>query len=130
MNINQTEKITVNANVADLGKIDLLINEGYYANRTEFIKTAIKLQLDRHDEDVKQLLQAGNKKDWFIGVAVLTVYELETMKLRGQTKEIQGMGLLVIDKDVTLELMKDTISAIKINGVCRCSADIKEYYKL
>jgi len=107
MNINQTEKITVNANVADLGKIDLLINEGYYANRTEFIKTAIKLQLDRHDEDVKQLLQTGNKKDWFIGVAVLTVYELETMKLRGQTKEIQGMGLLVIDKDVTLELMKD-----------------------
>lgn len=130
MNINQTEKITVNANVADLGKIDLLINEGYYANRTEFIKTAIKLQLDRHDEDVKQLLQTGNKKDWFIGVAVLTVYELETMKLRGQTKEIQGMGLLVIDKDVTLELMKDTVSAIKSNGVCRCPADIKEYYKL
>lgn len=130
MNINQTEKITVNANVADLGKIDLLINEGYYANRTEFIKTAIKLQLDRHDEDVKQLLQTGNKRDWFIGVAVLTVYELETMKLRGQTKEIQGMGLLVIDKDVTLELMKDTVSAIKINGVCRCPADIKEYYKL
>ncbi|MBR3292926.1 MAG: hypothetical protein IKI69_00675 [Oscillospiraceae bacterium] len=128
MNIISTEKITINVNTADLGKIDLLIHEGYYASRTEFIKNAIKMQLDKSDDDIKKLLVMENKKDWFVGVSVLTVDELQAMKRRGQVKAIRGMGLLVIDKDVSLDLMKDTISAIETYGVCRCDKAIKQYY--
>lgn len=128
MNIISTEKITINVNTSDLGKIDLLIHEGYYASRTEFIKNAIKMQLDKSDDDIKKLLVMETKKDWFVGVSVLTVDELQSMKRRGQIKAIRGMGLLVIEKDVSLELMKDTISEIEIYGVCRCDKAIKQYY--
>ena len=128
MNIISTEKITINVNTSDLGKIDLLIHEGYYASRTEFIKNAIKMQLDKSDDDIKKLLVMETKKDWFVGVSVLTVDELQAMKRRGQIKAIRGMGLLVIEKDVSLELMKDTISEIEIYGACRCDKAIKQYY--
>lgn len=130
MNMVATEKITINVNTADLGKIDLLVHEGYYASRTEFIKNAIKMQLDKNDDEIKKLLLSENKKDWFIGVFVLTADELQAMKRQGQVKKICGTGLLVIEKDVCLELMKATISAIEIYGVCRCDKAIKEYYGL
>lgn len=127
---NSTEKITINVNTSDLGKIDLLMHEGYYANRTEFIKNAIKIQIDKHADDINKLLSSENKKDWFVGVSVLTVDELQSMKRHGQVKKIRGMGLLVIEKEVGLELMKLTISAIEIYGVCRCEKEIKQYYGL
>lgn len=130
MNINSTEKITINVNTSDLGRIDLLIHEGYYANRTEFIKNAIKMQIDKHDDDLKKLLFSKSKKDWFVGVSVLTVDELQAMEQRGQVKAIRGTGLLVLETDVSLELMKATISAIEIYGVCRCDKEIKQYYGL
>ena len=130
MNMVATEKITINVNTADLGKIDLLVHEGYYASRTEFIKNAIKMQLDKNDDEIKKLLLSENKKDWFIGVFVLTADELQAMKRQGQVKKICGTGMLVIEKNVCLELMKATISAIEIYGVCRCDKAIKEYYGL
>ena len=130
MNMISTEKITINVNTADLGKIDLLVHEGYYASRTEFIKNAIKMQLDKNDDEIKKLLLSENKKDWFIGVFVLTANELQSMKQQGQVKKICGTGMLVIEKDVSLELMKATISAIETYGVCRCDKAIKEYYGL
>lgn len=128
MNINSTEKITINVNTSDLGKIDLLIHEGYYSNRTDFIKSAIKRQIDKHDDEINIILSSGKKKDWFIGVYVLTVDELEAMKRRGHVKAIRGMGLLVVEKNVSLELVKASISAIEIYGVCRCNNEIKQYY--
>ncbi len=130
MNLNSTEKITINVNTSDLGKIDLLIHEGYYSNRTDFIKSAIKRQIDKHDDEINIILSSKTKKDWFIGVYVLTVDELQAMKRRGQVKAIRGMGLLVVEKNVSLELMKASISAIEIYGVCRCNDEIKQYYGL
>ena len=130
MNLNSTEKITINVNTSDLGKIDLLIHEGYYSNRTDFIKSAIKRQIDKHDDEINIILSLKTKKDWFIGVYVLTVDELQAMKRRGQVKAIRGMGLLVVEKNVSLELMKASISAIEIYGVCRCNDEIKQYYGL
>lgn len=130
MNLNSTEKITINVNTSDLGKIDLLNHEGYYSNRTDFIKSAIKRQIDKHDDEINIILSSKTKKDWFIGVYVLTVDELQAMKRRGQVKAIRGMGLLVVEKNVSLELMKASISAIEIYGVCRCNDEIKQYYGL
>ena len=128
MNINSTEKITINVNTADLGKIDLLIHEGYYSNRTDFIKSAIKRQIDKHGDEINIILSAENRKDWFIGVYVLTVDELKAMKQRGCVKTIRGMGLLIVEKNVSLELMKTLISTIEIYGVCRCNNELKQYY--
>ena len=128
MNINSTEKITINVNTSDLGKIDLLIHEGYYSNRTDFIKSAIKSQVNKHDDEINMILSSKKKKDWFVGVYVLTEDELQALKRYGRKKAIRGMGLLIIDKDVSLDLMKTSISAIETYGVCRCSNEIKRYY--
>lgn len=128
MNINSTEKITINVNTSDLGKIDLLIHEGYYSNRTDFIKSAIKSQVNKHDDEINMILSSKKKKDWFVGVYVLTEDELQALKRYGRKKAIRGMGLLIVDKDVSLDLMKTSISAIETYGVCRCSSEIKRYY--
>jgi len=49
-----TEKMTINLGYVDLGHIDLMVQEGFYSNRTDFIRTAIRNQLERHADVVKQ----------------------------------------------------------------------------
>lgn len=130
MKVNALEKITINANTSDLGKIDLLVEEGFYTTRTEFIKTGMKLLLDKHEEETKHLIHTKSNDDWVIGVSVITKQELENIKIKGQTKSILCMGLLVIDNDISFDLIKETIISIKVYGVCRCSQQIKQYYSL
>ncbi len=132
MNTNTTEKITINANTADLGLIDLLVDEGFYATRTEFIKTAIKAQLNTHSADKQRLIDTKSKSgdDWYMGVGAISLAELETLKKRGKTKKITAVGLLVIDKDIPLNLLKDTVTSIKVYGVCRCTPEVRAAYGL
>lgn len=130
MKVNALEKITINANTSDLGKIDLLISEGFYTTRTEFIKTGMKLLLDKHEDDTKRLIHTKSNDNWVIGVSVITKQELENLKSKRKTTSILCMGLLVIDKDISLELIQETIKTIKVYGVCRCSQQIKQYYSL
>lgn len=130
MNTSPLEKITINANTADLGKIDLLVSEGFFATRTEFIKLAIKALLEQHEQDTRDILKIKVKNDWFIGVSAIAKSELEVLKAKGQKKTIVGMGLLVIDQDIPLQLLQDVITAIKVYGVCRCAPDIKTHYAL
>ncbi len=131
--VDTTEKITINVNTIDLGYIDLLVSEGYYATRTEFIKTAIKKQLDNHNEDTKRLL--GQKVNlgytFSIGVGGFTKKELENL-LNKKEKKINAVfvGLFILSKDVSLELLEETIDSIKVYGVSRCSKEIKERYKI
>ncbi len=132
MDSSTTEKITINANTTDLGIIDLLVSEGFYATRTEFIKTAIKAQLDRHEADKHRLLdaKASTGGDWFVGVGAVQKDELDVLARKGKTKSITCIGLLVIDKDIPLELLKQTVCDIKVYGVCRCSPQVRAHYKL
>jgi Arc/MetJ-type ribon-helix-helix transcriptional regulator len=132
--IETTEKITININTIDLGHIDLLVNEGYYATRTEFIKTAVKKQLDRHEEDTKKLIEQKAKHGDYelsIGVGGFTKSELERIIQKKEAKiKMIFIGLFITPKDVTLELLEQAVESIKVYGVCRCSQEIKDRYGL
>ncbi|MDF2542395.1 MAG: hypothetical protein K0S47_2113 [Herbinix sp.] len=128
-----TEKITININTVDLGYIDLLVNDGYYASRTEFIKTAIKRQLDKHEEDTKKLVEQKVKygHSILIGVGGFTKSELEKIIKNGENKiKIVIVGLFILPKDITLELLEQAVESIKVYGVCRCSQEVKDKYGL
>ncbi len=129
--INTTEKITININTVDLGYIDLLVSEGYYATRTEFIKSAIKKQIEKHENDTKQLLEQRKSHGFSIGVRRLSKSELENIiKFKEKKLNIVSVGLLVIPNDITLELLEQAVESIKVYGVCRCSQEIKDKYNL
>src|SRR6478752_4170350 len=89
----ETEKITINLGYVDLGHIDLLVREGFYSNRTDFIRTAIRNQLDRQSEAVKQSV-ARHQLD--LGLRHYSRQDLEATKAAGQTLHIQVLGLAVI----------------------------------
>lgn len=131
--MDTTEKITININTVDLGYIDLLASEGYYATRTEFIKSAIKNQIDKHESDTKQLLEKRKSKGYqfSIGVGGFSKSELEKI-LKNNDKKLNCVfvGLFVLPKDITLELLEQTVESIKVYGVCRCSQEIKDRYNL
>src|SRR4051812_9023496 len=95
-----SEKITINLGYVDLGHIDLLVREGFYSNRTDFIRTAIRNQLDRHTEAVKQSV-ARHQLD--LGLRRYTRDDLEAVKATGETLHVQVLGLAVIAPDVSPE---------------------------
>jgi Arc/MetJ-type ribon-helix-helix transcriptional regulator len=119
----EAEKITINMNVVDLGKVDLLVEEGFYSNRTDFIRTAIRNQLSRHEDDVRQTV---TRKALFIGVLHYDRAELEALKATGEMLTISAIGLLTLASDVPPELALQTIRSIKVVGSFRASKPVKE----
>ncbi|BCB89997.1 CopG family transcriptional regulator [Phytohabitans suffuscus] len=119
----EPEKITINMNVVDLGKVDLLVSEGFYANRTDFIRTAIRNQLDRHEDEVK-----SSVRRWELAVGVIhyTRAELEELKAAGESLSISLTGLFSLANDVTPELAREVISSVRIIGVFRASRAVKD----
>src|SRR6202040_622387 len=99
----ETEKITINVGYVDLGHIDLLVQEGFYSNRTDFIRTAIRNQLERHNDAVKQSV-ARQQLD--LGLRQYSRQDLETVQATGETLHIQVVGLAVIAADVFPELAR------------------------
>src|SRR6266508_2945147 len=99
----ETEKITINLGVIDLGQIDLLVQEGFYSNRTDFIRTAIRTQLATHAEVVKQTVA---RKTLVLGLQHYTRHDLEALRAAGQTLQIQVLGLARIAEDVSPELAR------------------------
>ncbi|GES22569.1 hypothetical protein Aple_054670 [Acrocarpospora pleiomorpha] len=119
----EAEKITINMNVVDLGKVDLLVEEGFYSNRTDFIRTAIRNQLNRHDDEVRHSM---TRRELAIGVISYDRAELEWHAAAGERLTIAITGLLVIASDVSPELARQTIESIKIVGVFRASKAVKD----
>jgi Arc/MetJ-type ribon-helix-helix transcriptional regulator len=119
----EAEKITINMNVVDLGKVDLLVEEGFYSNRTDFIRTAIRNQLSRHEDDVRHSV---TRRAILIGVLHYDRAELEEIKASGEMLTISAVGLLSIGTDVTPELALQTIQSVKVIGVFRASKSVKE----
>ena len=97
------EKITINMSVVDLGKVDLLVEEGFYANRTDFVRTAIRNQLTRHDEEVRHTV---NRRELTIGVAHYGRKDLERHRAAGRRLNISITGMLSLGEDVTPELAR------------------------
>ena len=117
-----SEKITINLGYVDLGQIDLLVQEAFYSNRTDFIRTAIRNQLDRHNDAVKQSV-ARHQLD--LGLRQYSRQDLEAVKAAGETLHIQVLGLAVIAADVSPELALDTIASIHVLGALQASPAVK-----
>lgn len=118
----QTEKITINLGVVDLGQIDLLVQEGFYSNRTDCIRTAIRNQLATHAEVLKQTVA---RKTLVLGLQRYTREELEAVRTTGQMLHIQVLGLVTIDEDVAPELARETIASLTVLGALHASSAVK-----
>ena len=120
--MSETEKITVNLGLVDLGQVDLLVQEGFYSNRTDFIRTAIRNQISTHAEVVKQTVA---RKTLVLGLENYTRDDLEKVKQAGETLEIKVLGLASIADDVSPELALETIDSLVVLGALRASPAVK-----
>ena len=118
----KTEKITVNVGVVDLGEIDLLVREGFYANRTEFVRIAIRAQLAARATAVEQTVA---RRTLELGTRRYTRRELEELRAKGATIDIRVLGLASIADDVPAELARATIATVEVLGAFRASDAVK-----
>jgi Arc/MetJ-type ribon-helix-helix transcriptional regulator len=117
-----SEKITINLGYVDLGHVDLLVQEGFYSNRTDFIRTAIRNQIERHADVVRQ---AVTRKSVDLGLRTFTREDLEAAKEAGQMLDVRVLGLATIAPDVTPELARATIASLTVLGALHASAAVK-----
>jgi len=117
-----TEKITINLGVVDLGQIDLLVREGFYSNRTDLIRTAIRNQLATHSEVVRQTVA---RKTFVLGLQEYSRRDLEAVQVAGQTLQIQVLGLARIAEDVSPELARATIDSVVVLGALHASSAVR-----
>jgi len=118
----QDEKITINLGCVDLGQIDLLVQEGFYANRTDVIRTAIRNQLATHGEALRQ---AAARKTLTLGVWHVSKADLEALRAAGQTLDIRVLGLASIDPAVSPELATATIASLTVLGALHATPAVK-----
>ena len=118
----EAEKITINLGYVDLGQVDLLVAEGFYSNRTDFIRTAIRNQLTAHGEALKQVVA---RKMLVHGLQQFSAADLEAVRRAGEKLEIRVLGLATISADVTPELALETIGSVTVLGALHASAAVK-----
>src|SRR3979411_212878 len=117
-----TEKITVNLGFVDLGHVDLMVQEGFYSNRTDFIRTPIRNQLERHADVVKQ---STVRKSLDLGLRNYTREDLEAVRQSGEMLHINVLGLATIAQDVSPELARVTIASVYVLGALHASPAVK-----
>jgi Arc/MetJ-type ribon-helix-helix transcriptional regulator len=118
----ESEKITINLGYVDLGHIDLLVQEGFYSNRTDFIRTAIRNQLSSHGDVLKQTVA---RRSMVLGLQRYTREDLERVRKAGEQLHIQVLGLALIDDDVPPRLAAQTIASISVLGALRASPAVR-----
>ena len=118
----ESEKITINLGFVDLGQVDLLVEEGFYSNRTDFIRTAIRNQLLAHGDAVKSSVA---RREMVLGLQRYTRQDLEKVVKAGERLQIHVLGLATIDDDVTPQLARQAIASIAVLGALRASAKVK-----
>ena len=119
---SELEKITINMAPVDLGQVDLLVREGFYQNRTDFIRTAIRNQLNTHAESVRSTVA---RKELVLGLQHYTRRDLEAAREAGETLRIRVLGLASISDDVPPELVLATIDSVEVLGAFRASRALK-----
>lgn len=118
----ESEKITINLGYVDLGHIDLLVQEGFYSNRTDFIRTAIRNQLGSHGDVLKQTVA---RRSLVLGLQRYSRQDLERVREAGEQLDIQVLGLASIDDDVPAKLAAQTIASISVLGALRASPAVR-----
>src|SRR5260221_2259207 len=120
--VGDSEKITVNLGYVDLGRIDLMVQDGFYANRTDFIRTAIRNQLERHADVVRQSVA---RKTLDLGLRHYSREDLEAVRDGGEGLQINVLGLVTIARDVTPELARATITSVTVLGALHASPEVR-----
>ena len=120
--VDRSEKITINLGLVDLGQIDLLVREGFYANRTDFIRTAIRTQLATQAGAIDRTV---DRRTLVLGIQHFSRADLEQVRARGETVQIRVLGLATIADDVSPELAAQTITEIEVLGAFRASPAVK-----
>ena len=118
----ESETLSINLGFVDLGQIELLVQEGFYSNRSDFIRTAIRNQIDRHADTVRNAV-ARNRVD--LGLRQITTADLLAAKAAGQRLDIRVLGLAVIAPDVSPDLARDTIAALTVLGALQATDAVK-----
>jgi Arc/MetJ-type ribon-helix-helix transcriptional regulator len=120
--VGETEKMTVNVGVVDLGHVDLLVQEGFYSNRSDLIRTALRNQIAMHADTVKQTVA---RRTLMVGLQHYGRAELERAVAEGRRLEIQVVGLARIADDVTPELARAAIESVTVLGAFQASPSVR-----
>ena len=120
--LDKSEKITINVGLVDLGQIDLLVSEGFYANRTDFIRTAIRRQLETRSGAVEQTVA---RRTLMLGAHHYSRRELDELRAAGQKIDVRVLGLVTIADDVSPELALATIGSVEVLGALRAPPAVK-----
>jgi Arc/MetJ-type ribon-helix-helix transcriptional regulator len=120
---SESEKLTLNLGPVDLGQIDLLVREGFYSNRADFIRTAIRNQIAQHADVVRQTVA---RKTLVLGLQHYSRQDLEALRAAGKALHIQVLGLATIADDVPPELALQTIESVSVLGAFRASEAVKQ----
>lgn len=118
-----SDKVTVNVGLVDLAQVDLLVEEGFYSNRTDFVRTAIRNQLQVHADAIRQTV---TRKRFVMGMHRYTRNELEQLVASGQQLEIHVLGLAVIEDDVPAELARQAIASLQVLGAFVASPAVRD----
>ncbi len=118
----RSEKITINVGLVDLGQIDLLVSEGFFANRTDFIRTAIRRQLESRSDAVDRMVA---RRELVLGIERYSRDALEQIRDSGRMVELRVLGLATIDDDVSPELAVATIAGVEVLGAFRATQAVK-----
>ncbi len=120
--VDRSEKVTINIGLVDLGQIDLLVGEGFYANRTDFIRTAIRRQLETRSDSVNKTVV---RRALTLGTQHYGRRELEELRVAGQMVDVRVLGLATIADDVSPELALATIASVEVLGAFRAPRAVK-----
>jgi Arc/MetJ-type ribon-helix-helix transcriptional regulator len=138
--LNTSTVLTINLGVVELAQVDVLVEQGLYSNRSDFIRTAVRNHLKDYDEKIeRQLIPIGSKGDWTRGIGIVSISKstLEELVVRGQKqKEVTGffgiaklnigvIGMLIFDKDISAELFEKTVEKVSIRGKLVAPEEIK-----
>ena len=130
------EKVSVNINPSTLSSIDLLVDNGYFSNRSDFINQALREGLQKHQKTIDRIIDKKTEANgaspnlWFIGVYGLEKQDVEKAKNQGREMDITGYGVLVIEKDIDKESLFQVVRTIKVKGRVMCEKSVKEHYGL
>jgi Arc/MetJ-type ribon-helix-helix transcriptional regulator len=117
-----SEKITINLGAVDLGKIDLLVQEGHYSNRTDFIRTAIRAQMEKHTLEVQQSV---SRHCYGVGLFDYVRADLEQARVKGERMNFSVVGMLKLAADISPKLAADVIESVRVRGVFQASEVVK-----
>ena len=134
-NENLSEKVSVNINTSTLSRIDLLVDNGYYSNRSDFINQAVRELLREERSVIDGIIERNahprnGETGWFVGVSGLTAKEVEAMYQAGERVKLLGYGVLTVDQGCDEEKLFATVESIKVKGKVVCSDPVKAHYGL